>query len=61
MLPAHQEDRAMTDREKCKLIMDRMDGTHPGEFNLYDDNWSDDDVEYFVANYEEDYITRWEK
>lgn len=50
----------MTDIEKCNLILQRMaDAGYPDFYLSVDDSWSLDDIEYFLANYEERYITNY--
>jgi hypothetical protein len=45
----------MSLREKCAVIVKNLNLEFPGTFFDYSDDWSDEDVEWFVANYEEYY------
>jgi hypothetical protein len=50
----------MTDRQKCKVILALMaekgheDVAPPSSV----DSWTDDEVDYFLANYEEHYFPK---
>jgi len=51
----------MNNREKCELIIKRM---IESSFDFIDepvDGWNDEDCEYFVLNYENQYINNWNK
>ena len=47
----------MTDRDKCKLILIKMKEAGYEDILLgYVDNWDEDEVDYFLANYEPHYL-----
>lgn len=48
----------MTDREKCKLILRKMEeaGYQVCHEDDVDEYWDADDVDYFLANYEAHYL-----